>query len=85
MNSKKIQVPLSTGKYAEGEEVQFKEVEERWNEYELSDGTKLRIKLVLIKAIRTSEYNTQNEPIYSVATNTILNVTVPENLKKKVS
>jgi hypothetical protein len=84
MNSKKVQVPFK-GKIIEGEEIRFKEVEERWNEYELEDGTNMKIKLVLSRVVRTNEYNADNDPIYVVNTQNILNVIVPEKLKKKVS
>jgi hypothetical protein len=84
MNSKKVRVPLGD-RTVEGEEIAFKEIEERWNEYDLEDGTKLKIKLVLAKVIRTNEYNKEGDPIYVVNTQNLLHVTVPEKFKKKVS
>jgi hypothetical protein len=82
MNSKKLMVPFQ-GKMVEGEEISFKEIAERWNEYELDDGAKLRMKSILAKVVRTDQYNELNEPIYLITTTYIMNVTVPEELKKK--
>jgi len=84
MSSKKVSVPYK-GRIVEGEEISFKEIEERWNEYELSDGTKLKSKSVLASVFRLNEYNESNEPIYVVNSTIILNVNVPEGLKKKGS
>lgn len=84
MSSKKVKVPFKD-KIVEGEEISFREIAERWNEYELDDGTKLKSKSVLAKVVRLDEYNELNEPIYLVTSTTILNVEVPQELKKKGS
>jgi hypothetical protein len=82
MDSKKVKVPYQD-KMVDGEEISFKEIQEQWNEYDLSDGTKLKIKLLLVKVVRIDEYNAQGEPVYVVATQNALNASAPEELKKK--
>jgi hypothetical protein len=72
---------------ASGEDVDFKEKEiEHWNTYELSDGTILKVKLVLRGVKRLKKYNPDGTPIYIINTQNIVRVlNVPENLKKKPS
>ena len=40
------------GRQVEGEEVEVLTETERWNEYQLADGSVLSVKLVLIKVVR---------------------------------
>lgn len=66
----------------DGEEVDFEPLAERWNEYRLSDGTLLKMKLAITKIIRLEKYNDVGEPIYLVSSNNLLSVSVPPNLMK---
>ena len=67
----------------EAEEVDFETVKEDWNEYRLKDGTTLKIKLVLGRALRTEAYDEgTGAPHYVVQTTNIVRVMVPEKLKK---
>lgn len=84
MSDKKTKVPFQ-GRLIDGEEVAFREVEERWNEYDLSDGTRIRIKLVLTKVIRLDEYNPDNDPVYVIGSQNVLITDVPDHLKKKAN
>ncbi len=82
MSDKKVKVPFQ-GRLIDGEEVGFREVEERWNEYELTDGTKIRIKLILTKVIRLDEYNPDNDPVYVIGSQNVLVTDVPPALKRR--
>ena len=85
MSNKKVKVPLK-GKMVDGEEIEFEVLREKWNEYHLKDGTKMRMKTVVTKVVRTEEYNQDtDEPIYVVNSQNILTLTSPDNLKRKVS
>lgn len=66
----------------DGEEVEFEPLTERWNEYRLSDGTLLKMKLVVTRIIRIDKYNEQGEPIYLVNSNNVLTASVPPQLMK---
>ena len=66
------------------EEVDFDTVCEDWNEYKLKDGTTLKVKLVLVKAVRTDNYDQFGDPVYMVNSQNIVKITnVPEKLKRK--
>jgi len=66
------------------EEVDFDTVREEWNEYKLKDGTTLKVKLVLIKVVRTDNHDQFGDPVYMVNSQNIVKITnVPEKLKRK--
>lgn len=50
---------------------------EDWSKYRLTDGTVLKVRAVLIKAIRLSSFDQQGKPIYDLNTQTITG-TVPD-------
>jgi hypothetical protein len=61
--------------WAEGSEV--------WNTYQLSDGTQLKLKVVLRGIKRLDEYEPDGTPIYVVNTmNVVRALNVPKDLKK---
>lgn len=66
-----------------GKEVEFEIIKEGWNEYKLKDGTKLRIKLVIIKVIRTNEYNPDGTPIYWARSQNVMYADIPKELIRK--
>jgi len=66
----------------DGEEVDFEPLAERWNEYRLSDGTLVKMKLVVSKVVRLEKWNEQGEPIYLVQSTNVLATTVPPELMK---
>jgi hypothetical protein len=84
MSEKRVKVPFQ-GRLIDGEEVAFREIDERWNEYDLSDGTRIRIKLVLTKVLRLDEYNPDNDPVYVIASQNVLVTDVPAGLKRKAN
>lgn len=54
--------------------------ETHWNEYELKDGTTLRVKLVVMqvgKSIDKPLPDSGGEPVYHIKTQTIVNADVP--------
>ena len=72
------------GRVVEGERVNIKSSEEKWNEYELEDGTKLRVKIVVASIYKLkNEYNPDTgEPIYVVKSDNIIDTEIPERLYK---
>ena len=56
---------------------------ERWNVYELSDGSVLRAKLEITGILRTDKYGPDGEPLYVVNAQMIPRIKVPENLIKR--
>lgn len=84
MTNKNVKVPFK-GKMVDGEEMEFEVLGEKWNEYRVEDGTKLRMKTVVTRIVKTKEYNQDDDPIYVVNSQNILTVKAPDNLKRKVS
>jgi hypothetical protein len=59
------------GKEIEAEQIGFQAIKEPFAEYLLDDGNVMRIKLVLTKAFKTGERNTNGEPVYSMLWGTV--------------
>jgi hypothetical protein len=67
-------------------DLDFKEVEENWNTYTLSDGTTLKVKLVLRGVKRLKNFEPDGSPIYVINTiNVVRAVDIPPELKAKPS
>lgn len=65
-------------------DLDFKEVEEHWNSYTLSDGTTLKVKLVLRGVKRLKRFEPDGSPIYVInSINVVRAIDVPEELKAK--
>ena len=73
------------GKKVEGTEVSFEIEHEPWCVYSLNDGSTLRIKNSLLRAIRLDgEFDPEGYPVYVTSSNQIaVAATVPDNLRKK--
>lgn len=68
----------------EAADLDFTEEEEHWNVYKLSDGSTLKVKLVLKGIKRLKRYNPDGMPIYVIQSqNIVRSVDVPEKLKQK--
>jgi len=71
---------------SEGEEVDFENEKEHWNVYKLSDGSTLKVKLVLVNVVRSrDQYDPLGNPIYGITSQNIIKVlNVPEKFKRKL-
>lgn len=71
------------GRQVEALEVKFKAVREDWNEYDLEDGTTVRMKTVVSEVVRVPEqFDNEGNPVYVVKSTNLLVVKAPDNLKK---
>lgn len=70
------------GKMVPADEVDYEPLRETWNEYRASDGTLLRMKLVVSKILRLDERNEQGEPIYLITSSNIVSASVPPELMR---
>jgi len=70
---------------SEGEEVDFENEKEEWNVYKLSDGSTLKVKLVLVNVVRSRDkYDPLGNPIYGITSQNIVKVlNVQEKFKRK--
>jgi len=70
--------------FAGSVDLDFTEVEEHWNSYSLSDGTTLKVKLVLRGVKRLKRYEPDGSPIYVInSINVVRALNVPNELKAK--
>ncbi|MBU4448289.1 MAG: hypothetical protein KKD99_06860 [Proteobacteria bacterium] len=71
------------GKEIETVEIDFKVVKEDWNEYELADGTKIRMKAVTSYINRAIDvFDSDGNPLYLLKSSNVLALSVPGHLKK---
>ena len=83
MPEKKTKVELPGSGVVDATEVAVTESTERWTDVLLADGATLRIKPVVIGAVRIdNKYDPEGNPLYQVKVNQILTVTAPDVLKK---
>lgn len=69
------------GRLVDGVEMDFT-AKEGWNEYELADGTVLRMKAVASNIIKVLDaYDNDGNPVYLVKSSNVLGISAPENLK----
>lgn len=62
----------------------FDEEEEHWNVYKLTDGTTLKVKLVLRGVKRLNRYDADGTPLYFIQSqNVVRAIDVPDALKLK--
>ena len=72
------------GQEVDGIEVRSKSVTEDWNEYDLEDGSTLRLKVFISDILRLQDkYDQEGNPIYIVKSGNIVVVKAPDNLKKQ--
>ena len=62
-----------------GKPVNFEAVKEEWNEYLLDDGTRLRVKLVVTKILRTNQIDPEGNPVYIITSQNAVGVYRPSN------
>lgn len=78
-----MKIRMPNGQEKEADDIDFSVVSEGWNEYTLSDGTRMKIKLVVHGVVRTEDHDPMTgDPVYAVKTQNVLHVMAPEELKK---
>ena len=76
--------PITPEDVAQGEDIDFDELEEKWNVYKLKDGTTLKVKLVLIGVKRLKKHNPDGTPLYLInSQNVVRAVNIPKDLMAK--
>ena len=82
---KNVQI-VPGGPFVDGVEVAVESSSEKWNEYTLQDGTKIRLKPILIEVIRVNDhYDHEGNPLYIAKAQTVVNIAeVDERLKRKI-
>ncbi len=81
----KIRIKLPDGREADATSIEINQASEQWNHYLLDDGSTLKVKLVITKALRIdNEYDVEGNPVYMFQSTNVTSVVSPENLKRKV-
>jgi hypothetical protein len=83
---RKVRVPIPPdGKLVDGVEVPVLESTERWSEVKLEDGSVLRVKPVILSAVRIpGQYDPEGNPMYALkANNAMMIAEAPEHLKRQ--
>jgi len=81
---KKLSNKITPKDLEEAEDLDFGEEKEKWNTYKLSDGTTLKVKLVLRGVKRLKKWNPDGMPIYLInAVNVVRAVDVDKKLRAK--
>lgn len=65
------------------EDMEFERIKEGWNTYELENGAKISVKLVLAAVSRTNKFDSRGEPIYIFNIQPLVKGKIPKELKKK--
>jgi len=60
-----------------------KTIQEDWNEYELEDGARLSIKIILTKASKTKLFDEMGEPIFHIQHQAIMKGNIPTELRHR--
>lgn len=72
-----MEITLPDGRKVQATEVGIEKSTENWNEYELEDGFIIKMKLVLLKVLKTNEKNEiTGEPIYITNTQNLMVTTL---------
>lgn len=71
------------GRSVDAVSVKFKSIREEWNEYDLEDGSTIRMKTIVSDVVRVhDEYDAEKNPIYVVKSTNLVVVSSPDNMKK---
>ena len=72
------------GQEVDATEIEFQTRKEDWNEYQLMDGTVIKMKLVVSEIFRIEGmYDAAGNPTYQIRSTNVPAVKSPDNLKKK--
>jgi len=72
------------GQEVDATEVEFQTRREDWNEYQLMDGSVVKMKLVVSEIFRLEgRYDTEGNPVYHIKSTNVAAVKSPDALKGK--
>jgi hypothetical protein len=64
--------------------IPIKASNETWSEYELEDGTVVRVRPIVLRVSRDeTQLNADGEPLYNVKAQILVDAIVPDGLKRK--
>lgn len=78
-----MKIQTGPNQWVDCEPVEFRTKDEPWAVYELADGYKLRLKLVVSNVFRTEQKDPDGNPLYLVRSTNVMTVVPPEKYDKK--
>jgi hypothetical protein len=79
-----IPISITQDDVADAENVQIKEENESWNTYKLSDGSVIKVKLVITNVKRLKKFQPDGHPIYLIQSQNVVRLdSVPKELMGK--
>ena len=73
------------GRQVEADEVDFQTRKEEWNEYQLMDGSIIKMKSVVAGIVKVKgEFDVEGNPVYVIRSQNVSSVSSPDELKKKI-
>lgn len=81
---RKKKIPLPDGRIVDASIIDVNSSQENWNQYLLSDGTVIKLKVVATEVVRVDgEYDAEGNPIYIIKSTNVVSAIVPDTLKKQ--
>jgi hypothetical protein len=71
------------GKMFPGQTVEYEGVAEPFSQYKLADGTTVKVKMVMVDAVRLETHDEHGNPVYQFQFQQIIGIVPPEELKRK--
>ena len=72
------------GREVDATEVEFQTRKEDWSEYQLMDGSVVKMKLVVSEIFRIEGmYDNERNPVYHIKSTNVAGVRSPDSLKRK--
>jgi len=72
------------GREVDATEIEFQTRKEDWNEYQLMDGSVVRMKLVVSEIFRLEgEFDAEGNPVYHIKSANVAVVKSPDTLKRR--
>lgn len=82
----KVHFPLPDSPLVDGNEVAIQESTERWSEVQLEDGTVIRVKPMVLSAVRIQgQYDADGNPAYSIKLTPVVHIIAPDLLKNNAT
>ena len=79
-----MQVAITPEDIADAENLQIKEENEFWNTYKLSDGSIMKVKIVITNVKRLKKYQPDGSPVYLIQSQNVLRMdSIPKELLGK--
>ena len=73
------------GKQVEADEMDFQTRKEDWNEYQLMDGSVLKLKSVMAAIFKVQgQFDAEGNPIYVTRSQNVASVNSPDEIKRKI-